>query len=180
MHEQKTIAYAQQLERVLTSDLSQEDLAAALARLDDLYVNGRLVALKETAAKVWGLPGDPDYVWEDARPALSLEEKQRLILDVVGVFKAGGDSDVPKLYHAILQYIRFRGERIRIKAVLSDGWGYTLYRALDEEAYYLEVTQNMSFAYYSNCYRLSLAQGDAFLAHPSYEAALGNPGEPER
>jgi hypothetical protein len=180
MDEKKTIAYAQQFDRVLTSVLSKEDLASALSSFDDLYVNGRLVALKEIAAMVWGLSGDPNYVWEDARPELSLEEKQRLILGVVGVFKAGGDSDVPKLYHAILQYIRFRGERIRIKAVLSDGWGYTLYRALEDEAYYLEVTKNMSFAYYSDCYRLSLAQGEAFLVHPSYEAALGNPGEPER
>jgi hypothetical protein len=176
---QKTADYAYHLDRVLASELPPDALAAELALLDSLFVNGRLVVLKEIAAMVWGLPGDPDYGWEDARPDLSQAEKQRLILDMVGVFKAGGDALVPELYHRTPRYIKFRGERIKIKVVHSEAWGYVLFRALEEEAYYLEVLKNVSAVYYNETYRLTTAQGEAFLARPSYEAALGNPGEPE-
>ncbi len=180
MDVEKTQRYARRLEQVLTSGLDQDALARALAEFDDLFVNGRLVHAKEVAEMVWGLPGDPDYHWTDARPDLSLPEKKSLVLENIRLFAEGGDQELTRLFYAQTAYIRFRGARIRVERVLQDDGGFILYRALDEEAYYLDVMKNMSFAYYSECYRLSKPQGEAFLAKPSYEAALGNPGEPER
>jgi hypothetical protein len=175
-----TLDYARRLDRILADDLTSEALASALDQLSPLYVDSRLVELQKTAAIVWGLPGHPDYTWEDARPDLTQADKQALIRAVLTSHLAGAPTDLPQLFHRKTAYLHFRDARVRVEEVLREDWGYLLYRALDTDHYYLNVCKNMSFAYYDETYRLSKAQGEAFIAHPSYEAALCNPGEPER
>lgn len=172
--------YARHLDRILADDLNGDALASALDQLSPLYVDSRLVELQKTAAMVWGLPGDPDYTWEDARPDLAQADKQALVRAVLTSHLAGAPTELPQLFHRKTAYIQFRGERIRVEEVLREDWGYILYRALDADTYYLNVCKNNSFAYYDETYRLSKAQGEAFISQPSYAAALGNPGEPER
>lgn len=175
-----TLAYARRLQAILAENLTDEALASALDQLSPLYVDSRLVALREAAAMVWGLPGHPDYTWEDARPDLTQADKQALLREVLASHLGGAPVELPTLFHRKTAYIHFRDERIRVEEVLHEAWGYILYRALDEEAYYLNVMKNMSFAYYDETYRLDKSQGEAFIAQPSYAAALANPGEPER
>ena len=175
-----TLDYARRLDRILADELTGEALASALAQLSPLYVDSRLVELQKAAAMVWGLPGHPDYTWEDARPDLNQADKKALIRGVLASHLAGVPTELPQLFHRKTAYIHFRDARVRVEEVLFEAWGYILYRALDTDAYYLNVCKNMSFAYYDETYRLTKAQGEAFIAKPSYEAALGNPGEPER